>query len=395
MRGALPRRARASEGPVRYFLGEAAGGAETLPVAGDGKGTLPWASPGRAGAVDRRAPRLSFFQRQDGDRALPEIAMHRLRRRAFLAIAGASLATPALAYPERPLRMVLGGPPGGLNDIVARALAQPLGTLFGQSVVVENRPGAGASIGATFAARAAPDGYTLWLGIVDTQAILPTSMRNLAYDPDRDFAPITFVCNAPFAIAVGPSKPGIDSFEALMAAAAAKPEAISFASWGVASTPHLAMQRIVLPRRIDMLHVPFSGAAPALQAVVAGQVDCTALPVGGIAQMARAGKVRALAVLARQRVPLLPDVPTLLELGGELDSGIWLALYAPAGTPQPIIERLNTAAHEAMRSPEFIEVLRQQGAVPEPSTPEELGALGRRERESWAKVVRATGAFLE
>jgi tripartite-type tricarboxylate transporter receptor subunit TctC len=321
--------------------------------------------------------------------------MPSLRRRTVLALAAAGVASPALAYPDRPLRIVLGGPPGGLNDIVARALAQPLGVQLGQTIVVENRPGAGASIGATHAARSAPDGYTLWLGIVDTQAILPTSMRNLAYDPDRDFAPVSFICNAPFAIAVGPSKPNIDSFAGLMAAASAKPEAISFASWGVASTPHLAMQRIVLPRGIEMLHVPFAGAAPALQAVVAGQVDCTALPAGGIAQMARAGKVRALAVLARQRVALLPDVPTLLELGGDLDSGIWLALYAPARTPAPIIERLNAATREAMASPDFVEVLRQQGAVPEPSTPEELGALGRRERDAWAKVVQATGAYLE
>ena len=321
--------------------------------------------------------------------------MSPIGRRTLLALAGAGLAAPALAYPERPLRIVIGGPPGGLNDIVARAMAQPLGGLLGQSVVVENRPGAGASIGATFAARALADGYTLWMGIVDTQAILPTSMRNLAYDPDRDFAPITFICNAPFAMAVGPSKPGIASFEALMATAAARPEAISFSSWGVASTPHLAMQRIILPRRIEMLHVPFAGAAPALQAVVAGQVDCTVLPAGGVAQMAQAGRVRALAVLARQRVALLPEVPTLLELGGELDAGIWLALYAPSATPAPIVNRLNAAAHEAMRTPAFVETLRQQGAVPEPSTPEELGALGRRERQAWAQVVRATGAFLD
>lgn len=321
--------------------------------------------------------------------------MRKTPRRTLLALAATSLSTPALAFPERALRMVLGGPPGGLNDIVARALGQPMGALLGQSIVVENRPGAGASIGATLAARAAPDGHTLWLGIVDTQAILPTSMRNLAYDPDRDFAPISFVCNAPFGIAVGPSKPGIDSFSMLMAAASARSEAISFSSWGVASTPHLAIQRIVLPRGIEMLHVPFSGAAPALQAVVAGQVDCTALPVGGIAEMVRARRVRALAVLARQRVALLPDVPTLLELGGDLDSGIWLALYAPAGTPAAVIARLNAAAHEAMATPGFIEVLRQQGAVPEPSTPEELGALGRRERAAWAQVVHATGAFLD
>lgn len=321
--------------------------------------------------------------------------MNRIHRRAVLTAAVAGLATPAFAYPDRPVRIVLGGPPGGLNDIVARALAQPLIGLLGQSVLVENRPGAGTAIGATFAVRSPPDGHTLWLGIVDTHAILPTSMRNLPFDPDRDFAPITFIANAPFAVTVGPSKPGIDTLEKLMVAAAARAEAVSFSSWGVASTSHLAMQRIMLPRGIEMLHVPFNGAAPALQAVVAGQVDCSALPIGGVAQMVRGGRVRAVAQLAKQRSALLPEVPTLLELGGELDSGLWLALYAPAGTPAPIIARLNAAAREAMATPGFIETLRQQGAVPEPSTPEELAALGRRERAAWGQVVRATGAYVE
>jgi tripartite-type tricarboxylate transporter receptor subunit TctC len=321
--------------------------------------------------------------------------MTSVSRRTLLVAAAAGLATPALGYPDRTVRIVLGGPPGGLNDIVARAMAAPLGPLLGQTVLVENRPGAGTSIGATFAARSAPDGHTLWMGIVDSQAILPTAMRNLAYDPDRDFAPITFIANAPFAIAVGPSQPRIAAFEALMQAAAAQREAISFASWGVGSTSHLAMQRIVLPRKIELLHVPFTGAAPALQAVVAGQVDCSALPIGGVAQMVQAGRVRAMAQLARQRSALLPEVPTLLELGGELDSGLWLALYAPAGTPAPIIARLNAAAHEAMRDPGFVETLRQQGVVPEPSTPEQLAALGQRERAAWAEVVRATGAYIE
>lgn len=320
--------------------------------------------------------------------------MTTLTRRALLGAAAGALAAPALAFPERTLRIISGFPPGGLNDVVSRAMAQALTPILGQTVVVENRVGAGGSVGGTAAARAAPDGHTLWMGIVDTQAILPTAMRALPYDPDRDFAPISFVANVPFAFVVGPSRPAIRDFAGLMAAARARPGALTFASWGVASTSHLAMERVLRQQGVEMLHVPFTGQAPAMQAIIAGQVDCMALPAGGAESAWRAGQVRVIAVAAKQRVALYPEVPTILELGGTLDAGLWKAIYAPARTPEPIIRRLNQAVHEAMRQPAFIEVLRLQGAVPEPSTPEELAALQRREREAWGEVVRATNAFL-
>lgn len=318
-----------------------------------------------------------------------------LSRRLLIGAAGATaLAAPALAFPDRVVRIISGFPPGGLNDVVSRAMAQVLSPILGQNVVVENRVGAGGSLGATQAARAQPDGHTLWMGIVDTQAILPTAMPNLPYDPDRDFAPISFVANVPFAFITGPSKPDIRDFQALIAAARAAPGEITFASWGVASTSHLAMERVLRQQGVEMLHVPFTGQAPGMNAIVGGQVDCMSLQAGGAEGAWRDGRVRVLAVAARDRVPLYPDAPTILELGGTLDAGLWKAIYAPARTPAPIIRRLNQAVHEAMRQPSFIEVLRMQGAVPAPSTPEELGELQRRDREAWGEVVRATNAFL-
>jgi len=322
--------------------------------------------------------------------------MNAITRRALIGAGAAlTLASPALAFPDRTLRIISGFPPGGLNDVVSRAMAQVLTPILGQTVVVENRAGAGGSVGAMAATRATPDGHTLWMGIVDTQAILPNAMRALPYDPDRDFAPISLVANVPFAYISGPSQPNIRDFQALITAARARPGAITFASWGVASTSHLAMERVIRQQGVEMLHVPFTGQAPAMQAIIAGQVDGMALPAGGAEGAFRGGLVKVLAVAAKQRVPLFPDVPTILELGGTLDAGLWKAIYAPARTPAPVIARLNEAVREAMRQPTFIEVLRLQGAVPEPSTPEQLAALQRSERQAWGEVVRATGAYLE
>ncbi|MDB5411749.1 MAG: hypothetical protein JWR10_84 [Rubritepida sp.] len=317
-------------------------------------------------------------------------------RRALLGTGAAvALASPALAYPERTIRIISGFPPGGLNDIIARALAQPLTGILGQSVVIENRGGAGGSVGATAAARSAPDGHTLWMGIVDTQAINPFAYRNLQYDPERDFAPISLVGKFPFALVVGPSKPGILTFPQLIDAARPGPETITYASWGVASTPHLAMERLLANQGVRMLHVPFTGQAPAMQAVMAGQVDCFPLPAGGAEAMTRDGKTRAVAVMAPAEVPLFPGVPTVKSFGVPLDSGLWKAIYAPARTPAPIIAQLNAAVRQAMTAPAFIEVVRQQGAVPEPSTPEALAEFQHSERLAWGEIVRSTNALIE
>jgi tripartite-type tricarboxylate transporter receptor subunit TctC len=322
--------------------------------------------------------------------------MSLLSRRALLGAASAGLlASPALAFPDRTLRIVSGYAPGGLNDIVSRAMAQALTPVLGQAVVVENRPGAGGGVGAAAAARAPADGHTLWMGIVDTPAIIPTAYRTQLYDPDRDFAPISLVAHFPFAVVVGPSQPGIRDFESMIAAARAAPGGLTFGSWGVASTSHLAMERILRARGVEMLHVPFTSQAPAMQGIMASQLDCMALPAGGAESLTRDGRTRVVAVIAQRPLEIIPGAPMVKDMGVELTSGLWKAIYAPARTPPAVIDRLNAAVREAMRAPAFIEVVRQQGASPEPTTPDQLAALQRSERQAWGDVVRATGAYIQ
>ena len=321
--------------------------------------------------------------------------MTRLTRRVLLGgLAAGTLAAPALAFPDRTLRIISGFAPGGLNDIVSRAMAQALTPVLGQSVVVENRAGAGGGVGAQAASRAPADGHTLWMGIVDTQAIIPIAYRTQLYDPDKDFAPISLVAHFPFATVIGPSRPDIRDFEGMIAAAKAEPGKLTFASWGVASTSHLAHERILRARGVEMLHVPFTSQAPAMQAIMAGQVDCMSLPAGGAESMTRDGKTRAVAVIASRPLEIIPGAPMVKDHGVALTSGLWKAIYAPARTPPEVIARLNAAVREAMTAPSFIEVVRQQGAVPQPSTPAELAALQASERQAWGDVVRATGAYV-
>lgn len=321
--------------------------------------------------------------------------MFRFDRRALLAAPSLLLGADALAFPDRPVRIISGFTPGGTNDIVARALAVPLSAVLGQPVVVENRAGAGGGVGAAAAARAAPDGHTLYLGIVDTQSINPLTYRRLAYDPERDFAPITLVTTIPFGIIIGPARPGIRDIPGLIAAAKAAPGQLTYASWGVGSTPHLAFLRMAQSEGFDMLHVPFTGVPAAIQAMLAGQVDVMMLGAGNAESMSRDGKIRVLATVSPERLELMPAVPTMRQLGFDLNMGLWQALYAPARTPEPIVARLNAATHEAMRAPLFIEVMRNQGAKPEPSTPQQLVTLQQEERAAYGVVVRSLNLVLD
>jgi tripartite-type tricarboxylate transporter receptor subunit TctC len=297
-------------------------------------------------------------------------------------------AQPVASLPAGTVRIVVPYNPGGITDILARALAQPMTVLLGNTVVVENRAGANGSIGTTVVARAAPDGLTLLLGVTDTHAVNPAAMRNLPYDAVRDFEPVTLITHVPLALAVGPTQRDVQDLRAFVAAARAKPGALSHASWGVGSTSQLAMLRIAETAGIELLHVPYTGAAPAAQALAAGQVDSMVLPVGAAEALGRDGVVRVLATLSPQRLALLPDVPTLQEQGVELAIGIFQALFAPARTPAPIVARLNQAVTQAMQAPAMLEVLRGQAALPEPTTPQGLAALVREEQEAWGRVVR-------
>ncbi|WP_198384981.1 tripartite tricarboxylate transporter substrate binding protein [Roseomonas sp. KE2513] len=277
---------------------------------------------------------------------------------------------------------------------MGRALAQQLTVILGNAVVVENRPGANGSIGTSIAARALPDGTTLLLGVTDTHAVNPAAMRNLPYDPLRDFVSVSNITNVPLVLAVGPTRKEAD-LQGFIAAAKAQPGVLTNASWGVGSTSQIAMLRLADAAGFELLHVPFTGAAPAAQALAAGQVDSMVLPAGAGEALSRDGGIRLLAALSPARLFLLPGLPTLQEQGVVLSVSIYQAVFAPTRTPGPIVERLNGAIRQALRAGPLLEVLRSQAAIPEPTSPQGLTELVRREQDAWGRIIRASNIRLE
>jgi tripartite-type tricarboxylate transporter receptor subunit TctC len=327
-------------------------------------------------------------------------------RRAFLAgataLGAAPLALPSLAsaqgaavLPDRPIRIIVPYAAGGITDVISRGTAVGLQAALGQPVVVENRPGANGTIGTLVAARAAPDGTTITMGITDTFAINRSTFRNLPYSDENDFAPISMVTRVPFALMIGAHRRDITDFASFVREARREAGRLSHASWGVGSSSHLAFEFVARSQGFEKLHVPFAAQAPGMQAVAAGQVDSMMLPIGGAESLARDNRARVIALAHYKRIELTPNVPTLTELGVPLTTGLWLALYAPARTPAPVIARLNQAVREAMRNEQTLAVYRQQAGEPEPSTPEELAAFASAERVQWAQLVREKGITVE
>ncbi len=299
------------------------------------------------------------------------------------------------AWPERPIRFIVPFPPGGGADIVGRPMTASLSRNMGQQVVVDNRGGAGGTLAAALAASAAPDGYTLFLGTVGTHAIHVSLYSKLPYDPVRDFAPISQTHNAPRVLVVHVSLP-VRSVTELIALAKSKPGQLSFASAGNGGTNHLSGELFKVMAGVDMVHVPFKGAGPAAADVLAGRIPLTFDSVPVWINHIKAGKVRALGVTSLKRLPTLPDVPTVAESGlPGFDVANWLAVYAPAKTPRPIIDRLNAELGKVMSDTEIRRQLVEQGVEPMHTTPEELAALMRRDTAKWAKIVKASGAKLD
>lgn len=317
-----------------------------------------------------------------------------IHRRTFIhkalacSIAGLGAAPSLSAHASAPLRIVSPFNAGGVNDVLARAMAKPLGTLLSQPVIIENRPGAGGSIGAGHVARAVPDGNTLLLGIVDTQSIIQFIYKKLPYDPDADLRPVSLVTSIPIVLMVNQSLARVRTIDDLVALAKSRPGALSYASWGVGSIVHLAMERLASALGLELLHVPFSGQAPAVQAVLANQVDMMFVPAGAADAAAKDARVRILASATPSRLELLPQVPTLKELGVDLSMGLWQALYAPSGTPTATVQKLTSAVHRAMQDRDFLEVVRLQGARPEPTSAESLRQLQTDERQIYGALVR-------
>ncbi|WP_424811185.1 Bug family tripartite tricarboxylate transporter substrate binding protein [Roseococcus sp. YIM B11640] len=272
---------------------------------------------------------------------------------------------------------------------------QPMTANLGHTVVVENRPGANGSIGATLVARSPADGLTLLVGVTDTHAVNPAAMRNLPYVPERDFVPVNLITRVPLALAVGPTQRQIVDLKAFVAAAKARPSALTHSSWGVGSVSQIAMLRIGEAAGIELLHVPFTGAAPAAQALAAGQVDAMVMPAGAAEALARDGTVRVLAVLSSERLPLLPQVPTLKEEGLDLSISIFQGIFAPARTPEAVVARLNQSVARGLQDPAMLEILRGQASKAEPMTTPQLAELVTEEQQAWGRIVRSAGIRLD
>ena len=317
--------------------------------------------------------------------------------RAVLLIAlalGATLAQ-GQAYPSKPIHLIVPFPPGGPTDIVGRLVAQKLAEGLGQPVVVDNRPGAGGTVGSTAAAKAAADGYTLLYGSTSTLAIAPGLYHDLAYDPRSAFAPISLVSRGAIIAAVNAQVPA-RTLQEFIALAKKTPGTLSYASAGSGTPPHLAAELFKSIAGVDVLHVPYKGGAPAINDLVGGQVQAIFEGQVVLLPHIKSGRVRALAITGAKRDPALPDVPTFAQAGlPQYDAYFWSGLVAPGGTPADIVGKLNAVLVRALNTAEVREALLRQGLEPAGTTPAEFAAFIGSEVERWGRVAKASGAKVE
>ena len=313
-------------------------------------------------------------------------------------VAYAMALTPALAaepFPAKPAHLVVPFPPGGPLDAIGRAIAQKLTEAWGQGVVVENKPGAGGNIGADYVAKSAPDGYTVVMGALSTHAVNPSLYAKMPYDAQKDFAPITLVAVTPNVLVVNPSLP-VHSVKELIEYAKANPGKLSFGSGSNGSAGHLAGELFKVDTGTDMVHVPYKGAAPAMQALLAGDTQLMFDNLASAMAQVKAGKLRALAVTTAQRSKLAPDLPTMAEAGVPgFDISTWFGLLAPAGTPPAVIEKWNVDVTKILSAPEMRERLAAQGAEAAPDSPAEFAQFIARELAKYAPIVKASGAKVD
>jgi tripartite-type tricarboxylate transporter receptor subunit TctC len=301
----------------------------------------------------------------------------------------------AQSYPARPIRLIVPFPPGGGNDTVARAIAQEASPALGQSIVVDNRPGAGGIIGAQEAARAPADGYTLFLGGVGSHAVNPNLHSKLPYDAIKDFAPITLVASAPSVLVVHPSVPARTIAE-FTAYTRANPGKLNYASNGNGSSSHMAAVLYETNAGVKMTHVPYKGLGPALTDLMSGRIELMFNSIVAIVPHIQSGKLRALAVTSRKRSSLLPEVPTIAESGWpEYEAGSWYGILAPAGTPPAVIERLHAEIVKSLKTAEVQKRLAGEGAEIIGSTPAEFAAHIKGELARMREAVRASGIHVE
>lgn len=321
-----------------------------------------------------------------------------ISRRTVLSILvamGTSYAAPALAqagdFPSKSVTLIVSFPPGGSSDFFTRLMATELSKLWGQTVVVDNRPGAGGNLGAALAAKAAPDGYTLYMSSIATHAINASLYSNLGYDPVKDFAPISMIATVPNALVVNPSIP-VQNVQELLAWVRSDKKNAFYASPGVGTSPHLSSELFKTQTKTDLTHVSYKGDTPALQDVMGGQVPMAIVNLPSAINLIRAGRLKALAVTSSVRSPDLPNVSTMQEAGvPDYNVTSWWAMFAPAGTPPALISKLNADVVKVLNSRTAIEAIQKMGASPAPSTQGELAAHVAAETARWGKVIRDNG----
>jgi tripartite-type tricarboxylate transporter receptor subunit TctC len=307
---------------------------------------------------------------------------------AALVIAGAfGCAAAADNYPSRQIRMEVPFPPGGGNDAIARLMAQKMGEGLGQSVIVENRPGAGTTIGTAYAAKQAPDGYTILLSSVTTHALAPALYANPGYDPVKDFEAESMLATTPYVMTVGTKQP-YHSVREVIDAAKAKPDSLNFASGGVGSNTHLAGAIFQELTGTRILHVPYKGSGPAINDMMGGVITMMFDTATAATQNVVGGNLRGLAVTGPHRLPQLPNVPTFAEAGVQgFDAVSWYSIHVPAGTPRPIVDRLNAEVVRVLKLPEVQKAFANISAEPQSSTPDELDAYVKAEYQRWSTLI--------
>lgn len=298
-------------------------------------------------------------------------------------------------YPQKPIHLVVPWAPGGFTDALARLVAEQMGRVLGQPMVVENRPGANGILGTEFVARSAPDGYTLLIATAETHAINPSIYTKLRYDPVADFAPVGSIASVPLFLVTNVDL-AEKTFPALMSAARKAPGRFKYASWGTGSTGHLAFELLNAPAGIDMIHIPYKGLGPALTDVIAGRVDMTFATILSSEQFVKSDRLRPLAVTSPKRSALVPTVPTMSELGYPgYDVALWYGIVSPGNTPPALVARLNAALREAVKEPAFRARMTASDAEILVRSPQEFGEFLNRERVKWAGAAKSAKVQLE
>jgi tripartite-type tricarboxylate transporter receptor subunit TctC len=310
----------------------------------------------------------------------------------FLALCCNTQASAADAYPSKPIRLICPFTPGGAVDIASRAIALELSKNLGQTVTVDNRPGAGGNIGGSELVHSAPDGYTIMLTTSGIQAINPALYSKMPFNPSKDFAPIGTIVSMNNVLVVGANSK-IHSVQELISMAKATPGELNYASSGSGTSIHMSGEMFKSLAKVDLVHIPYKGSAPALTDLMGGQVMMMFDNIPSSMTYIKAGKLRAIATTGSKRDPFLPDLPTIAESGVPgYESGVWFGLVAPAGTPKEIISRINAEMLKGLKSPDFVRRMSESGYIVNGSSPEQMAELDRTEVPRWAAIVKASGA---